>query len=74
MLTDYILLTEPPSRLNLTGFQIGLGWFSNVKLRSPEQKKGEVKAYSPELLILLELSRFGRYEVDTTERKEGESI
>ena len=47
MLTDYILLTEPPSRLNLTGFQIGLGWFSNVKLRSPKPKKGEVKAIQP---------------------------
>ena len=56
----------PPLWLNLTGFQPGLDWFSNVKLRSHKQKKGEVKAYSPELLILPELSRFWRYEVDIT--------
>jgi hypothetical protein len=44
VLTKYILLTETPSRLNFTGFQPGLDRFSNVKLRSPKPKKGEVKA------------------------------
>ena len=47
VLTKYILLTETPSRLNFTGFQPGLDWFSNVKLRSPKPKKGEVKAIYP---------------------------
>lgn len=42
--TKYILLTETPSRLNFTGFQPGLDWFSNVKLRSPKPKKRKVKA------------------------------
>ena len=43
--TKYILLTETPSRLNFTGFQPGLDWFSNVKLRSFQSKKGRVNAY-----------------------------
>ena len=38
MLVDYILLTETPSRLNLTGFQPGLDW--DVKFGSPKPKKG----------------------------------
>lgn len=42
---DQVYFTlETPSRLNFTGFQPGLDWFSNVKLRSPKPKKGEVKA------------------------------
>ena len=47
MLVDYILLTETPSRLNLTGFQPGLDWVPDVKFGSPKPKKGEVKAHSP---------------------------
>ena len=43
---DYILLTETPSRLNLTGFQPGLDWVPDVKIWSPKPKKGEVKVYN----------------------------
>ena len=43
---DYILLTETPSRLNLTGFQPGPDWFSDVKFGAPKLKKGEVKAFN----------------------------
>ncbi len=43
---DYILLTETPSRLNLTGFQPGLDRVPDVKFWAPKPKKGEVKAYN----------------------------
>ena len=44
-LTDFILLMESPSRLNLTGFQPGLDRSSNAKFWSLKPKKGEVKAF-----------------------------
>ena len=42
-LTDYILLTDPPSRLNFTGFQPGLDWVSEVKigLIKPKERGGK---------------------------------
>ena len=42
-LTDYILLTETPSRLNFTGFQPGLDWVSEVKigLIKPKERGGK---------------------------------
>ena len=46
-LSNSILLTETPSRLNLTGFQPGLDWIPEVKFGSIKQKKGEVKAHRP---------------------------
>ena len=47
---DYILLTETPSRLNLTGFQPGLDGIPNVKFWTPKPKKGEVKAITFETI------------------------
>ena len=46
-LSNSILLTETPSRLNLTGFQPGLDWIPEVKFWSVKPKKGEVKAHRP---------------------------
>lgn len=46
VLTDYILPTETPSRLNLTGFQPGLDWVADIKFWSLKPKKGEVKAFN----------------------------
>ena len=46
-MTDYVLLTKTPSRLNLTGFQPGLDWPSDAQFWSPKPKKGEVKAPQP---------------------------
>ena len=75
-MTNYRLLTENPVKAEFNGltvFQSGLTQFSNVKLRSFQSKERESKClYSPESLILLELNRLWKYEVDTTNTRKKE--
>lgn len=53
VLTDYILLTETPLRLNLTGFQPGLDWIFDVKFWLTKPKKGEVKTDYTEICFII---------------------